>query len=221
MKKLVLAGVLFFLAQISFSQTQRIRTVEDLVLIKSSKETESERMKRIDHKKYYTKDFIHALIDNMIEPVSLRYNIYEDQMEFVKSGEVYYLDKVLGAKIRFTLQDKTYVVFNLNGKLNYFNMLSTGKSASLLAKEIVKFIDSKPAKNGYDSDKPADFDRKDDEYYLSLDGENVLEIPRRRKEFYNVFKDNSEKIKIYIKENKLSHKDENDLIRIILYYNSL
>jgi hypothetical protein len=61
---------------------------------------------------------------------------------------------------------------------------------------------------------------KRDIYYY-LEGNTVIEVPKTRKKILEVFPDKQSELEAFIKQNNLYFKDENDVIRLFEYYNSL
>lgn len=179
----------------------------------------SAEFKRIAHKMYASNSYLPAKIDDLTELVPIKYNIYKDEMEFSKNGQILNLVKKYGRTVFFSSQNKKYEVFKFEDKLQYFISHNLGNNR-LLIKQIVKFVDAKPAASSYQKDRPANFKRKSDELYLKIN-DNVVEIPRRKKKFYALFDSNSSKIKKFIKFNKLSIKKVNDLKKIIEYSNTI
>jgi hypothetical protein len=57
-------------------------------------------------------------------------------------------------------------------------------------------------------------------YYLTI-GDLAVEIPKKRREFLDIFRPHSSLLESYMKENKLKYKKENDLQRILSYFNTL
>ena len=69
----------------------------------------------------------------------LRYNHYNDQMEFEKDGVIYYLKKEEGRTVLFTDSDVLYRVFELYGDLDYLLVKVEGEN-SLFVKQSSRFI---------------------------------------------------------------------------------
>lgn len=150
----------------------------------------------------------------------LRYNIFEDQMEFSNETDIYFLKKSLNKKIYFKKLNKTYVCLDFNGDLSYFVLHIESDKVGVVTKEIVKFIEAKKAKTGYDEDKPADYRRQNDEHYLVAQN-NLYKLPKKKKDFISFFKSNENAIKKYMKDNKLDYEKINDLKKIIVFNNGL
>jgi hypothetical protein len=199
------------------SQTINVNGFET-VLNPTGNNDESDELKKIQHKKYVTQDYKPAYVDDFKQKAFLRYNIFDDEMEFMKGDNTYYLKKEVGRKVTFD-NNTSYEVFELNGDLNFFLVHQKGKN-SLLAKQIVKFYEGREASSGYDKAKPADFKRKSDVLYILINGNNLVQVPSKKKDFYTVFGSNATAIKNYMKENKLSFKKTEDLKKVVGYLNS-
>ena len=202
----------------SFSQMIRVNGYETILSPKESEKIPKE-LKNIQYKKYLSKDYKPAFVDDFKQKAFLRYNIFDDQMEFIKDNSVYYLKKEAERKVRF--QDNTsYKIYQINNQLQYFLVHTAGKNA-LLAKQTVKFIEAKKANGGYGVDKPADYKRKKDELYLFLEDKGLVKVPNKKKDFYRLFGANTSKVKDYMKENKLGKKKVKDLKKVIQFVNGL
>ena len=175
--------------------------------------------KKISHKMYLSNNYLTSKIDKMKGTVPMKYNIYKDEMEFSKNGQILFLNKHEGRKVFFTDLNKTYTIFNYNGKLRYFVVHNDGKN-KLLSREIIKYVKAKPAQSSYVSSKPADFKRKDDAFYL-ISNNSIVKISTKKKSFYLLFGSNSAKIKKFVKSNKLNIKKTEDLKKIIMYSNTI
>jgi hypothetical protein len=175
----------------------------------------------MEQKKYLVYAYELASVDHYDTKAYVRYNIYEDQMEFVKDKSIYYLTKEVGRSVHFKESNFSYKAFRLKGDLHFFKVhLDVEGKNSLIAKQVVKYIDAKVAKSGYDRPRDADYKRRKDELYIAFD-KNVVKVPSSKKEFYSLFGSNSGAIKTYIKKNKLSHKKIDDLKKIVIHSNTL
>ena len=182
--------------------------------------TELKESVELERKKYLTFSFELALIDDYETKSRIRYNIYEDEIEFIKENSIYYLVREVGRRIYFLDSKFIYKVYRLDGANRYFRVHEEGKY-SLLAKQKVRRIEPKVARSGYDRAKPGNYRRIKDEYYLALDNNSVQKLPKNKKEFIEVFGDKSEIIQSFMKQNKLNHRRLDDLKKIIQYYNIL
>ena len=179
-----------------------------------------EQWKILMQKKYLTVSYNPCYVDDFKTKGFLRYNLADDQMEFLKDNQTYFLKKEQGKKVKFTTLGTTYKVFELNGRLDYFLVQKEGKN-SLLVKQIIKYVKPKEPKTSYDEYRPADFIRVRDQFYFAKDNKDLVEIPRKKKRFYEIFEDKSKDVMSFVKKNKISYKSLEDLEKIITYYNSL
>jgi len=180
----------------------------------------SEALKKIAHKKYLTTDYLLAKVDDLKGSAYLRYNIYQDEMEFIKDEQIYYLRKEQNRKIYFPQQKATYQVFEINGSLKYFIVQNKGEN-KLLTRQVIKFTEAREPQSSYQKGTPADYKRKDDEHFLALNNTTFVKIPSNKKSFYDLFGNKSSEIKTYVKKNKLNHKDIDDLRKVVDHFNTL
>jgi hypothetical protein len=215
--------LILLIAALAFSftidaQLVRVNGYEQILSPKEAEDVPAE-LQGIQFKKYLTQDYKPAFVDSFTERAFLRYNIYEDQMEFVKDDNIYYLKKDLDRTVRFVNNTK-YTVKELNGEAHFFLVHQDGKN-QLLAYQTVRFVEAREPETGYDVRKPADFKRRKDELFLSLDGKGLVSVPKKKKTFYPIFGDKASEIKSYVKKNKLGYKRVKDLKKIVAYYNTL
>jgi len=57
-------------------------------------------------------------------------------------------------------------------------------------------------------------------FYYYLKDKEVVEVPRKRKEFYKIFGEDAEMMEKFVNKNNLSHREVDDLFEIFTYYNS-
>lgn len=180
----------------------------------------AEAKKKLLQKQYLTIAYNSAIIDNFTTPAFLRYNMYNDQMEFVKNDQIYYMKKEKGRKVRFTTLNTLYKVYEVYGDLEFFLVEVSGNSGSLLVKQSVRFIKPEKATSQYTKAKEANFKRRKDEYFLAIQ-DNVVKIPTKKKSLPGIFGDKSKEIKDYIKKEKIKPSRVKDLKKLVAYYNTL
>ena len=173
---------------------------------------------------YLNKNFLRAHISNKKMVYSIRYNAYRDEMEVELEGKPYYLPKTSYYYINFDFLDKEYQLFNFDekgiSKKGFFVVLSKKGPTSLLLKEKIKLYKEVPAKLGFIRYEPPKLERLDDKIYIGNNHE-AIELPKKKKDILNFFKDKSKVLELYAKKNKYSFKKTEDLIKIINYYYSL
>ncbi len=215
--------VLIFLSITTFSQVTGIgsaSTSYEMVFVPGEKVDNSAAFKKIAPKMYLSTAYLDAKLSGINDVFFLRYNMYRDEMEFTKDGKTLYISKQPGRKIVFKDSKEKYIILNYNDKPRYFITHNEGDNI-LLTRKVVEYIEPKPANSSYQNDRPADFKRKNDENYIRFKDGSIIELPRNKKKFYNLFKDKSSDIKKYIKKEKLDIKEIEDLEKIVRYYNTL
>ena len=168
---------------------------------------------------YASVDYLAAMVDDINESFFLRYNIYRDEMEFLKNGKTLYLKKNEKRKIIFSKSQENFRLFKLNNKLRYFTVHNIGDNL-LLSRKIVEYQEAKLAASSYQKDKPADFKMKENKIYIRFN-QTLVEVPKRKNKFNTIFGPQSSAIKKYVKNNKLNIKNIEDLKTIVQYYNKL
>lgn len=176
---------------------------------------------QIIKKKYLTFTYELVTVDDFDQKAHLRYNIYDDEMEFVRENYLYYLVKEVGRKVYFEDTKSTYKIFKHSDKLTYFKVITQG-SLTLLARHKVRHFEPIPAKSNYDKAKPEKYKRLKDELYLAIDHKVLTKLSGIKKsKLLKYFGNRKKEMKIFMKENNLNYKKESDLTKIIGYYNIL
>jgi hypothetical protein len=183
------------------------------------------RSKEVVGSAYVNDNLMPATLQNENIAYPMRYNAYEDEMEFEREGKFYNLNKVLNQEIIFVGSNKTYKVFfdtdNGTTNLSYFVVLLQGDKISLLNKEKIKFFEAVKPKTGYDKYKPPTLKRVNDKLYIGYKNSTTTELPRKKKDILKLFSSKAGEIETYAKENKLGYKNTEDLIQIFSYFNTL
>lgn len=152
--------------------------------------------------------------------IPFRYNIYNKEMEFQKGNIAYALsnsDEIVSLEIG---KDK-YIYCSFENKLGekkgYFLVAEDGQS-KLLKMEQVEFIEEqKPG--AYSEAKPAYFRKTPELVYIKIK-EKPANIVKRKKDLLKIFA-GEEKVIDFIKKNKISARNIEDLKKLIIYYNSI
>jgi hypothetical protein len=152
----------------------------------------------------------------------LRYNIYQDLMEYQQNGKALVLDPSTKIK-KVQMGDITFIVekLTLDGKTKYgfLNLLDTGK-VTLFSRKMMRY--QAPLKNRAldGGDEPAKFSKMSDLYFYKI-GTGELQEVGSLKDLIASLPDKQDEIKQYAKQEKLSPKKEDELRKLIQYYNSL
>ena len=155
--------------------------------------------------------------------VSLRYNIYSDQIEFKASeGAV----QALAApetveKVEFGEYKMVYIPFAVSKKIRrgFFREIEPGEKVVLLARLQVVFEDAKkPA--AYQDAEPPKFIRKPEDYYIRV-GKEPAQLISRKKDLEEVFPEHKKDVNSFIKKNKVKPNKPERMAELVQFYNSL
>ncbi|MBK1894404.1 hypothetical protein [Chryseobacterium paridis] len=168
---------------------------------------------------YPNKNFSNAKISGVLEQTLVRYNSYNDEIEFKKEDNVLALPKRPEySKIEINSPKATLVLLDTADDLSgYFFELVSGK-ISLYKKVKTKFTDIIPAPNGYASDKPATFKTLDPIYYIKTE-KSFIKKPKNQKDITEQFPDKNESLASFFKSNKIKFDKEEDLIKLVNFLN--
>lgn len=226
MKNVKLSGVVFFLSLFitCIVSAQQGRNLDDHVLIKMSQQSVFET-EVYEGSPYSSETFINGDVytfGGMYKDVPLRYNIYRNNVEFKKNNQVYILDP--GVQInKITLDKHTLIVqkypFRGAVKFGFLNLLDSGK-VTLLSRYVVSYRQSQPPKALETEGKPALYSRLPDIFYLKVGDGEVNEITNL-KTLIRQFPDKHNELNEFADKEKISTRKEDNLIKLVRYYNSL
>ena len=174
---------------------------------------------------YLNKDFINGTIFTTLKVqfvnIPLRYNIYNDQLEFktpndeimaMANPEIIERAEINGISI-------VYIPFTNTRKTKhgFFYIISEG-NATLYAKPEIMY--KEPAESGTFKDPQAKFVKKPDLYYIRIGLEQAKKV-RNKKEVVAIFPNHQDEMASFIKKNKIKTNKPEDLKKLVQYYNSL
>ena len=154
--------------------------------------------------------------------ISMRYNIYEDHIEFRQKDLIYILDPDLMIK-KVDLGAQVLVVenyeFRMKEQPGFLTLLDSGK-VTLLSKKVVTYREQQPPKALESAPTPARYSRLPDAYYYKIGTGEVMKVQNIKK-MISSFPDKHQELTQFAKKEKLSHKKEADLIALVRHYNKL
>jgi hypothetical protein len=152
----------------------------------------------------------------------VRYNAYKDLIEYKQDGIARVLDPSTTIK-KVQLDKTTFVVekYESDGKpmFGYFELLDSGK-VKLYSKKVVKYLPPMKGRALDGSDQPAEFKRSADVFYYKV-GDGILQEVRNIKTMIAGFPDKQEELSQFAKKEKISPRNEEELIELVRYYNSI
>jgi len=156
------------------------------------------------------------------EEVPLRYNAYNDELEFKSPTEEILALANPDIVEKAVIGDTTLVYLHFlqanKTKKGFFIVLVEGK-VSLYAKPDI-FLKPATQPGAYKDPEPPKFVRKSDEYYLKTEN-GQAQLIANKKELIAAFPDNRDKIENYISKNKIKTNKPESLTELVKYYNSL
>lgn len=162
----------------------------------------------------------------IIENVPLRYNAFADEMEFKESLNDLDEDSkalIKSPEVDLEIGNTLYVFVPYQGGVEeggYFEVLIRGKKYDLFKKYNKKFSEGRKAQTSMSKDIPAKF--TDNPVFFIVSDEGIFyELPTKRRAFSKIFLNKENEIDNYIKNNRLNVQKEQDLIKIINYFNNL
>ena len=226
MKNIIIITFLFIISiSSSIAQTDpnfefKNKVRNEIGGVKKITKFDKEDIKKTAHLRFAHLDYKKAYISESKEVYFLRYNMFTDEMEYINYQKTLNLDKSDNKIIDFFEVKTKYGVFTLKDELSYFVIKSSGKS-SVLVQQCVEFDEGKKAVTQFDVKVAPKFFRKKDKNFIAFENTKIKIVPRKKKSFYALFIGKKEKIKKFMKTQKLSHKKIDDLVKIVTYYNSL
>lgn len=219
-KNCILA-ILLFVSFVSFSQTGSNQILERTTINSFNLQS-----KDLVGTSYINDDFLPAKLIEGEEIYSMRYNAYKDVFEIERDGQIfYYLPNEFDYPVTFVGDKKVYQVFSYeeNNKTTsgFFVVLNKGKNIFLLLKEKINFYEEVRAKSELDKYKPPTLKCAIDTFFIGYKNNTATELPRRKKGFFKLFSSKSNEVESFVKKQKLSFKNKEDLIKIFTYYYSL
>ncbi len=155
---------------------------------------------------YFTKDFVVSKISEYPDQVMTRYDIFNDNIEFLKNGKPFILPKTENYKSIYLIAQGKKIEL-ING--TYYISIYEG-FYKIYKKIKTKFQAFERAKNGYTEDKEAKFYNLPDSYFILINN-NLVSIPKNKNNFANLFPNKEKEIIQEIKKNKINLDNEKDL----------
>lgn len=157
--------------------------------------------------------------NSLLEDLRLRYDIYHQQLQFVRDDDTLAFAKPEEVKC-FMLGDRHFIyadyqVDNIIGH-GYFELASEGK-CRLLVRRTVKYHADPENKPNIEEDVYV----KECSYFISKNGETAKPIKLNRKSVLAAFSDKQEQIRQYMADHDIRLNDCHQLKEVVDYYNSL
>jgi len=213
-------------SQVTVTNTEEI--LDKLRLNKSISGNEGASYSEITGSPFLFNDFNKGtikIISGEQSEANIRYDVYANEMQIKSNNDIFAIVHPEILK-QIELENSIFVFSNYvkaPGDLNkhdgsYFILKADGK-CQLLVKKNLRIQDSEPPKL-YQEAKPAKFISIKDTYYLKMNGMPAIKIDNK-KDLLSAMENQKQAIDKFLNSNKVSYKSEDDLLKIVLFYNSL
>jgi hypothetical protein len=179
---------------------------------------------KIEGTPYLDETFVEGVIalGNKVHAVPVRYNIFQDLMEYKQNGQSLLLDPTTAIKkVRFGVNTFVVQKFEFKGKTKYgfLALLDSGK-LMLFSKKVVTYLEARKGGALDGTDLPARYNRSPDVFYYKI-GDGELHEVESIKSMIASFPGKQEELTLFAKKEKVSPRKEKTLVQFVQYYNSL
>jgi hypothetical protein len=152
---------------------------------------------------------------------SIRYNIFQDLIEYQQGGQILALDPGSIKKVEIGSMVLVVQPIEIKGKTKpgFLALLDSGK-VMLYSKKVVIYRAAKKGGALDGTDSPARYTRLPDEFYYKV-GEGPLREVESIKSLIASFPEKENELTVFAKKEKLSPRKEKSLLQLVQYLNSL
>ena len=190
--------------------------IHDHLLIREAKRAQGEVvLKKFEGSPYLNDEVLSATVSTekiKFKPVPMRYNIADDEMEYLVGSLRYLMDPDPNIK-RIEIGKDIFVVAR-ERKLGFYQLKLEG-DLSVVAKLVVNLRPENDLMG-----IPAKYSRQADTYYVMLKDGTVDKVSNV-KSFLALLPEKKNEVAQYARDKNLSAGNYNDLIALVTYYNSL
>lgn len=211
MKKIIFILSLGFFSFASNAQVVNINEGSQLLFRKSPDFNDSNTA----GSKYIIESYQNTRVNKGEQNFLIRYNAYNDVMEYKNGTDV--LELIKEKNTHFVFQDgSVYELLNysMDGK-NYerYQKIIVDKNNVKISKfQSIKLIPAKQALNSYDKDTQATYKTNREEYFITYNNQ-TFEFDGKEKTLTKAIPGKAEAIKNFYKENKIKENDA-DMIKL-------
>lgn len=170
----------------------------------------------------FVKGTVFTIQKQQFVDVSLRYNIFNDQMEFkTQDGEVQAIaTPEIVEKVNMGDIQMVYLPYSISKKIKngFFTVIEEGKASLYLKHEI--YFQKAVEPGAYKEAEPAKFENRPDEFFIRV-GSAEAKLVDNKKDLLDAFPDKQNEIEKFVKQNKIKPNNSENLLEVIRYYNSL
>ncbi|PPZ92384.1 hypothetical protein C3729_05310 [Cloacibacterium normanense] len=209
---------MLFIANTAFSQTDALGIISNDAnysrVINQNNLVDKKNEVKIEGSPYLFNEYNLSKIGDYKDEINIKYNIFSDEVEFVKNGQLLALNKTPDlSKIRFINYNTILVLKEINGNNGYYLELFNNNGRQLLKKLKIRLEKGRTSQNSYDLDRNSRYIEDEPIYYFFI--ENNLIASNKLKKIEGDLEKKGYNIKEILKKEKLSIKKDQDLIKLI------
>jgi len=161
----------------------------------------------------------------IIPGLRYRYDMFGDMMQMVVNGDTAVIDKPLAVR-SVELGDKKFIydVYQKEGDrigTGYFEVVKETASMTILLRHRIELKQDVYVSNYGGGGGTKEFIMtKNDQFYVKL-GEGASRMIKKKREFIHQLPVLKNQVTVYMKENRLSLKNKEDLMKIADFYNTM
>jgi hypothetical protein len=177
-------------------------------------------IKFIESKIFYDNEFVGKYF--------IRYNAFNSEIEIKESFDQTEIKKLIAdKKLRVSYKNRelrftTYINKKKQTKNGYLSMIFNGKNYKLYYRLAIKYVEGKSAANSMINGTPSRY-APFEEFYFQKNGVNQINqvLQKKSKFLKQITKEKREAVLMFIKEETIDLKKENDLIKLFTYLDSI
>jgi len=176
---------------------------------------------------YVNESYLNTQIAGTNNVLQTRYNAYTDEIEVKYDDAIFVVPKEEQYKtIYYKLTDSRLQLMRYKPEsgepvYGYLFELFIDNEFGLYKRERVTYQDAKEPTNGYATATPPKYNKKSPEYLIKLNDSEVVPFPKNKKALIALFSGKEELISNYLKAEKISFKDEEDLLKLTKFLKTL
>lgn len=205
----------FFAQQVGIRELNR---VTDNLLREKQNQT-----KNAEGSQYVSEGFFMVNTPDFDRPFLARYNAFTDKIEVKDEG-------VLKPNKEITISSEdsknNYVYVDYVDKENatqtgYLNLIKKNTKFNLLKRERIILEPASQPSNSYEQYRPARFKKMEPEYYYRIGDTAAQLLPKKKKDLEKLAPGKEKELNDFIKNNKISLSKEEDLIKLVVFLDSI
>ncbi len=183
---------------------------------------------RLNGSPYLTDEFVPGIMTTLdstvIEGLRYRYDIYNDEMQFIIGNDTASINKPLALR-SIGMDNKTFVyeVYRVSEQMvaaGYFELISKGRLSLLFRRELELEYDNYVPNYGGGGGTKEFMLKNEDNFFVKIEGSAARKI-YNKKDLVNALPDHRDQVKAYMKENGINVRRKGELEELVKYYNSL